>query len=141
MSREHFASFVQSMMVAPRKYHFSQKSISNVKVKAAEFLTKKFGVLHDDPGQTVLLPRVWAKLSDNQVATIKFVWMHGSHQLNFTIWAFHQWKHLLIHRGVGSIKGLGGGGGRLFARALLDKIGCLKVKWKNFDVEMPQLIN
>ncbi len=64
MSRKHFASFVQSMMVAPRKFHFSQKSniltksISNVKVKAAEFLTKKFVVLHDDPGQTVLLPRV-----------------------------------------------------------------------------------
>ena len=58
MSREHFASFVQSMMVAPRKFHFSQKSISNVKVKSAEFLTKKFRVLHDDPGQAVLLPRV-----------------------------------------------------------------------------------
>ncbi len=32
-----------------------------------------------------------------------------------------------------------GGGGGLFARALLDKIGCLKIKWKNFDVELPQL--
>ena len=53
------------------------------------------------------------KLSDNQVATTKFVWKHGSHQLSFAIWAFHQWKHLLIHRGAGSIKGL-------FARALLD---------------------
>ncbi len=35
----------------------------------------------------------------------------------------------------------GGGGGGLFARALLDKIGCLKIKWKNFDVELPQLID
>ena len=49
LSREHFASFVQSMMVAPRKFYLGQKSISNVKVKAAEFLTKKFGILHDDP--------------------------------------------------------------------------------------------
>ncbi len=48
----------QSMFVPPRKFHFSQKSVSNLKVKAAEFLTKKFGVLHDNPGQAVLLPRV-----------------------------------------------------------------------------------
>ena len=34
------------------------RSVSNMKVKATEFLTKKFGVLHDDPGQAVLLPRV-----------------------------------------------------------------------------------
>ena len=30
---------------------------ANLKVKAAEFLTMKFGVLHDNPGQAVLLPR------------------------------------------------------------------------------------
>lgn len=48
----------QSMFVPPKKFHFSQKSISNLKVKAAEFLTKKFEVLHDNPGQAVLLPRV-----------------------------------------------------------------------------------
>ncbi len=58
VKRANFASFVQSMMVAPRKFYLGQKSISNVNVKAAEFLTKKFGVLHDDPGQAVLLPRV-----------------------------------------------------------------------------------
>ncbi len=56
--RQHFASFVQSMMVTPRKFYLGQKSVSNVKVKAAEFLTKKFGVLHDNLGQAVLLPRV-----------------------------------------------------------------------------------
>ena len=39
--RQHFASFVQSMMVTPRKFYLGQKSVSNVKVKAAEFLTKK----------------------------------------------------------------------------------------------------
>jgi hypothetical protein len=37
-----------------RKFHFSQMSISNLKVKAAE----EFGVLHDNPGQTVLLSSV-----------------------------------------------------------------------------------
>jgi hypothetical protein len=46
------------MFVPPQKFHFSQKSISNLKVKAAEFLTETFGVPRDNPGQAVLLPRV-----------------------------------------------------------------------------------
>ncbi len=33
------------------------------------------------------------------------------------------------------------GGGGAFARTLLDKIGCLKIKWENLDVELPQLID
>ena len=48
----------QAMFVPPKKFHFSRKSIAKLKVKAAEFLTTKFGVLHDNPGQAVLLPRV-----------------------------------------------------------------------------------
>lgn len=48
----------QAMFVPPKKFHFSRKSIAKLKIKAAEFLTMKFGVLHDNPGQAVLLPRV-----------------------------------------------------------------------------------
>jgi hypothetical protein len=55
---KHEMESFQSMFVPPRKFHFSQKSISHLKVKAPEFLTKKFEVLHDNPGQAVLLPRV-----------------------------------------------------------------------------------
>jgi hypothetical protein len=49
------------MFTPPKKFHFSQKSISNLKVKTAEFLTKAFGVLHDNPGQAVLLTRMRGK--------------------------------------------------------------------------------
>ena len=47
----------QAMFVPTKKFHFSKKSITKLKVKAAEFLTKKFGVLHNNPGQAVLLPK------------------------------------------------------------------------------------
>ena len=48
----------KSMFVPPKKFNFSRKTITKLKVKAAEFLTDKFGVLHNNPGQAVLLPRV-----------------------------------------------------------------------------------
>ena len=48
----------KSMAVPPKKFNFSRKTIATLKVKAAEFLTEKFGVLHNNPGQAVLLPRV-----------------------------------------------------------------------------------
>jgi hypothetical protein len=48
----------KSMVVPPKKFNFSRKTINKLKVKAAEFLTEKFGVLHNNPGQAVLLPRV-----------------------------------------------------------------------------------
>ena len=49
----------QELFVLPKKFHFSKKSNANYKLKvnAAEFLTTKFGLLHDNPGQIALLPR------------------------------------------------------------------------------------
>ncbi len=88
------------MLVSPRKFHFSQKSTLTFKVKAAEFLTKKFGVLHDNPGQGGLLSRVCGQ---NYETT--------------------KWQ-LPNPQGVESIEGLG----NMLARALLDKKGWLKIK-------------
>ena len=48
----------KSMVVPPKKFNFSRKTIDKLKVKAAEFLTEKFRVLHNNAGQAVLLPRV-----------------------------------------------------------------------------------
>ena len=48
----------KSMFVPPKKFNFSRKTIEKLKFKAAQFLTKKFGELHTNPGQAVLLPRV-----------------------------------------------------------------------------------
>ena len=47
-----------SQFVPPKKFNFSSKTIDKLKVKAAEFLTEKFGVLHNNPGQAVSLPRI-----------------------------------------------------------------------------------
>ena len=46
------------MVVPPKKFNFSRKTIDRLKVKAAEFLTEKFRVLHNNAGQAVLLPQV-----------------------------------------------------------------------------------
>lgn len=48
----------KSMFVPPKKFNFSKKTITKLKVKAAKFLTEKFGVLHNNPDEAVLLPRV-----------------------------------------------------------------------------------
>ena len=71
------------MFVPPKKFHFSRKSIAKLKVKAAEFLTMKFGVLYDNPGQAVLLPRVSRQ---NKETTTKSLWKHGGHQPSFNQW-------------------------------------------------------
>lgn len=55
---KHEMQSFQSTFVPSKKFHFSRKSISNLKVKAAEFLTMKFEVLRNQPGQAMLLPRV-----------------------------------------------------------------------------------
>ena len=44
------------MFVPPKKFNFSKKTITKLKVKAAKFLTEKFGVLHNNPDEAVLLP-------------------------------------------------------------------------------------
>ena len=44
----------KSMVVPPKKFNFSRKTINKLKVKEAEFLTEKFGVLHNNPGQGCL---------------------------------------------------------------------------------------
>jgi len=46
------------MFVPPKKFNFSSKTIDNLKVKAAEFITEKIELLHNNPGQAVLQPRV-----------------------------------------------------------------------------------
>ena len=46
------------MFMPPKKFNFSGKTIEKLKVKAAQFLTKKFEVLLTNPGQAVLFPKV-----------------------------------------------------------------------------------
>lgn len=53
---KHELHLFKSMFVPPKK--FNSKTIDNLKLKAAEFITEKFEVLHKNPGQAVLQPRV-----------------------------------------------------------------------------------
>ena len=55
---KHELHLFKSMFVPPKKFNFSSKTIDNLKVKAAEFITEKIEVLHNNPGQAVLQPRV-----------------------------------------------------------------------------------
>lgn len=61
---KHEMHMFKSNFVPPRKLDFSRKSISKLKVKAAEFLTKKFELLHNNPSQAVLIPRVRGQRKD-----------------------------------------------------------------------------
>ena len=45
------------MFVPPKRFTFSEKKIDNLKVKAAEFLKKKFQKINDDSGIALELPR------------------------------------------------------------------------------------
>ena len=47
----------QSPFVPPRKFNFSRKRIDNLKIRAAEFLVKKFEVIHSHPGMASPQPR------------------------------------------------------------------------------------
>ena len=47
----------KTAFVPPKKFNFSRKRINKLKLKAAEFLTQTFGVLHSTPGMAKLLPR------------------------------------------------------------------------------------
>ena len=52
------------MFVPPKRFTFSQKKIDNLKVKAAEFLKKKFQTINDDSGKAVELPRARGQRRD-----------------------------------------------------------------------------
>lgn len=47
----------QSAFVPPKRFNFSRKRIDMLKVKAAEFLTKKFKAINLQPGRATQLPR------------------------------------------------------------------------------------
>ncbi|CAB3988269.1 Hypothetical predicted protein [Paramuricea clavata] len=58
------------MFVPAKKFNFSTKRINKLKLKAAEFLTKKFEVLHNHPGMAVLLPRTKGQSKSSKVVTL-----------------------------------------------------------------------
>ena len=58
MSREHFASFVQSIMVAPRKFHLVRSQYPIWKSRLLNFFPRSLELSNDNPGQAVLPPRV-----------------------------------------------------------------------------------
>ena len=47
----------QSSFVVPRKFNYSRKRIESLKTKAAEYLLKKFELIHSHPGQNTQRPR------------------------------------------------------------------------------------
>ena len=56
-ARKHELHSFKSAFVPPKKFNFSRKRINKLKLKAAKFLTQKFGVLHSNPGMAKSLPR------------------------------------------------------------------------------------
>ena len=54
----------QSSFVPPRKFNFSQKRIDSLKTKAAEYLVKKFELIHPQPGQATQQPRQHSQRKD-----------------------------------------------------------------------------
>ena len=73
----------KSMVVPPNKFNFSSKTIDNLTVKAAEFITEKVEVLHKNPGQAVLQPRV--KGQNKQVTKWKLPNLFGNKFFSNTI--------------------------------------------------------
>ena len=68
---KHELHLFKSMFVPPKKFNFSSNTIDHLKVKAAEFITEKIEVLHNNPGQAELQPRVKGQ---NEVEIAKLVW-------------------------------------------------------------------
>ena len=54
----------KSRFVPPKKFNFSNKRISHLKVKAAKFLVKKFEVIHDNLGAATVQERVARQRKD-----------------------------------------------------------------------------
>ena len=54
---KHKLDSFKTTYVPPNKFNFNRKRINKLKLKAAEFFTHKFRVLHSNPRMAKLLPR------------------------------------------------------------------------------------